>query len=185
VDISWTIIHVRNRQATRNSRLLFYQALFLYSIVLSKKSLCCLQQIYKFIHFSDNEAWPPECEAKLHTERPVLNFLVSKFQQVYVPEKQISIDEGMIPRKDRLIFKVYKHNRPDRYSIKACLVSESKSCYICNMDVYTGKSCKAYSNNTNSKVCGERKKNRKGETEKKAWTVQTKFCTATHAAEKL
>jgi hypothetical protein len=39
--------------------------------------------------------------------KPVLNFLVRKFQQVYVPEKQITIDEGMIAWNNQLIFTVY------------------------------------------------------------------------------
>jgi hypothetical protein len=51
--------------------------------------------------------------------RPVLNFLVSKLQQVDVPEKQITIYEGMIVWKDQLIFKVYAPDKPDSYGIKA------------------------------------------------------------------
>jgi hypothetical protein len=50
--------------------------------------------------------------------KPVLNFLVSKFQQVYVPEKQISIDEGMTAWKDQLIIRVYMPDKPDGYGIK-------------------------------------------------------------------
>jgi hypothetical protein len=49
-------------------------------------------------------------------------------------------DKGMMAWKDQPIFKVYMPNNPDRYGIKAYLVSESKSGYICNMKVYTGKS---------------------------------------------
>jgi hypothetical protein len=32
---------------------------------------------------------------RLYKVRPDINSLVSKFQQVYVPEKRISMDEGM------------------------------------------------------------------------------------------
>jgi hypothetical protein len=55
--------------------------------------------------------------------RPVLNTLVSIFQQVYVSEKQVSIDEGLIAWKDWLFFQVYMPDKPDRYGIKAYLVS--------------------------------------------------------------
>jgi hypothetical protein len=41
--------------------------------------------------------------------------------------------------KGWLIFKVHVTDQPDRYGIKAHLVSESKSGYMCNMEVYTGK----------------------------------------------
>jgi hypothetical protein len=91
-----------------------------------------------FYIFANIEAKLTECVAKLCKMRPVLKFLVSNFQQVYVPEKQISTYEGMIAWKDWFIFKVYVSDKPDRYGIKSYLVSESKSCYICNMEVYTG-----------------------------------------------
>jgi hypothetical protein len=48
-------------------------------------------------------------------------------------------------------------DKPYRYGIKAYLVSESESGYTCNIEVYTGKSHKAYFNNTSSKGSGERK----------------------------
>jgi len=49
-------------------------------------------------------------------------------------------DESMIAWKGWITFKVYTPNKPDRYGIKVYLVSESRSDYICNLEVYTGKS---------------------------------------------
>ena len=46
----------------------------------------------------------------------------------------------MIARKGWLISKVHIPNKPGRYGIKVYLVSVSMSDYICNMEVYTGKS---------------------------------------------
>jgi hypothetical protein len=88
-----------------------------------------------FLHFADNEARPTECEARSYKVRPAVNFLVNIFYQVYVPGKQISIDKGMIAWNDRLIFKICMSDKPDRCGIKAYLVSESESYYICNMEV--------------------------------------------------
>ena len=48
----------------------------------------------------------------------------------YVPEKQVSVGEGMNVSKGQLIFKVYVPDKPDRYSVKAYLVSECNSGYI-------------------------------------------------------
>jgi hypothetical protein len=48
-------------------------------------------------------------------------------------------DEAMILLKDQLDFKVYMPSKPDRYDIKAYLVSDSWSDYISNMEVCTGK----------------------------------------------
>jgi hypothetical protein len=59
---------------------------------------------------------------------------------VYIPEREISIDEGMMAWKGRLVFKVYMPDKPDKYGIKAYLVCESTSGYIWNLDIYSGKS---------------------------------------------
>jgi hypothetical protein len=47
---------------------------------------------------------------------------------------------GIIVWKGRLIFKVYMPEKPDKEGNNAYLVSESKSGYMCNKEVYTGKS---------------------------------------------
>jgi hypothetical protein len=57
---------------------------------------------------------------------------------MYVPEKEMSVDEGMTAWKDWFIFKVYMSAKPHRYGIKDYLICESQSGYICNMEVYTG-----------------------------------------------
>jgi hypothetical protein len=101
-----------------------------------KKCLSAIQQISKFIHSADNEVRPTDCEDRLYKVRSVLTSLVSTFQQVYVPEKQISIDEGMIAWKGCLIVNVYMPNKPGRCGIKACLVSEYGSGYIHTTQVY-------------------------------------------------
>jgi hypothetical protein len=98
-------------------------------MVWSKKSLCHFQQICKFKHFAKSEAKPNYCEDRRYRVRPVLHSIVGKFQQVYVPEKQISIALDMIAWKGQLI-----------YSIKAYLICESQSGYIYNVLVYTEKS---------------------------------------------
>jgi hypothetical protein len=44
--------------------------------------------------------------------------LSANVNRLYVPEKQISMDEGMMKWKDQLIFKVYMPDKPDRNGIK-------------------------------------------------------------------
>jgi len=48
-------------------------------------------------------------------------------------------DEAVFAWKSRLIVEVYMPHKPDSFSIKAHLVSESKCGYARNMEVYTGK----------------------------------------------
>jgi len=50
---------------------------------------------------------PADCEGSLTKVRPFLSSLASKLHQIYVPEKEMSIDEGMTVWKDWFIFKVY------------------------------------------------------------------------------
>jgi hypothetical protein len=90
------------------------------------KSPSTFLQISKNIHFMDNEARPADCDDRLYNVRPVLNSLVTKFEDVYVPEQQILIDEGMIAWKQRLIFRVYMPDKLDRYVIKAYLVQSPR-----------------------------------------------------------
>jgi hypothetical protein len=54
-------------------------------------------------------------------------------------EQHIAIDEGIVPWKGRLSFRQYLPNKPDRFGIKLYQLSESKSGYICDFEVYTGK----------------------------------------------
>ena len=62
--------------------------------------------------------------------------MLHQFKSIWVPRREISIDEGTIPFKGRLNFKVYNPNKPDKYGIKTYKVCDSTNGY-CNMfDVY-------------------------------------------------
>lgn len=91
------------------------------------------------MHFADKEARPTDYEDILYKVRPVLNSLVSKLQQVYIPGRRTSIDEDMTMLQCLLILDMYMPKKPDRYDIKVYVVSESKSCYVYNVELHTGK----------------------------------------------
>ena len=68
----------------------------------------------------------------------VLLLMLDQFKNVWVPRREISIDEGTIPFKGRVSFKVYNPNKPDKYGIKTYKVCDATNGY-CNMfDVYVG-----------------------------------------------
>lgn len=52
--------------------------------------------------------------------------------------EQLSLDEGVLAWRGRLIFKTYNPLKPDKYGIKGYIVSESKSGYVWRYDVYCG-----------------------------------------------
>ena len=67
----------------------------------------------------------------------ILLLMLGQFKSVWVPRREISIDEGTIPFKGRVSFKVYNPNEPDKHGIKTYKVCDSTN--GCNMfDDYVG-----------------------------------------------
>jgi len=94
--------------------------------------------IWRFLHYIDEES--RDKDDKLYKVRPLINKLISGFQQHYILDKDLSLDEGVIPTKNRLGFKQYLKDKPVKWGIKTYMLCESKSGYVYNLEVYTGKS---------------------------------------------
>ena len=54
--------------------------------------------------------------------------------------QECTIDEAMIPFKDRLGFKQYMRNKPTKWGIKVFVLADATNGYVRNLQVYTGKS---------------------------------------------
>ena len=76
---------------------------------------------------------------KIYKARPILNHILPKFRHYYIPECEVSLDEGMIPTKNHLSFRQYIKDKPIKWGIKTFILCESKTGYIVNAEVYTGK----------------------------------------------
>ena len=76
---------------------------------------------------------------KLYKIRPIVSHLQNKFGAVYKCEKNISIDESMIPFKGRLKFKQRMPMKPVKYGIKLNEVCESRTGYCSQFSVYLRK----------------------------------------------
>ena len=48
---------------------------------------------------------------KIYKLRPILNNILNKFRVYYVPECELSLDEGVIPTKNKLSFKQYINDK--------------------------------------------------------------------------
>ena len=70
--------------------------------------------------------------------RPVIDTLITKFQDTYTPEEQMTIDEAICPFRGRIFFRVYIKGKPHKYGIKIFELCEAKSGYVYNLEVYTG-----------------------------------------------
>lgn len=96
--------------------------------------------IWRFLHFNDNTARPANDTDRLYKVRPVLDHLVTKFREMYQPNTNICIDEGMLLWRGRLAFRVYNPQKPIKYGIKSYILCDSETGYCFNMKPYCGES---------------------------------------------
>ena len=69
---------------------------------------------------------------KICKVRIMLDRMLPLFRRYYSPRQQLSLDEGMIPTKNRLAIKQYIRDKPVRWGSKSFLLCEAKTGYILN-----------------------------------------------------
>ena len=76
--------------------------------------------ILKFLHFNDNSTYDPNDpdRDRLHKVRPFLDLIRNRFQRVYKPGKNLSVDESLILFKGRIHFRQYIKTKRARFGIK-------------------------------------------------------------------
>ena len=62
--------------------------------------------------------------------QPVIDTLITKFQDVYTPGEQLTINEAISP-----FIRVYIKGKPHKYGIKTFELCEAKSGYVYNLDI--------------------------------------------------
>ena len=100
-------------------------------------------QIHRYLHFSDNTLLPQLGESgydRLGKVRPVMEKLQERFLEVYYPHCENAIDEAMIPFQGRSSLKQYMPAKPVKRGIKVWCRADSHNGYMCEMQVYTGRS---------------------------------------------
>jgi len=95
--------------------------------------------IWSLLHCVNEDDPQLDKTDKIYKTRPVFNHLIDKFKHYYVPNCELSLDEGMIPTKNKLSFKQYIKDKPIRWGIKTFLLCDSENGYIVNAEVYTGR----------------------------------------------
>ncbi|KAM5148076.1 uncharacterized protein ACMZJ9_011736 [Mantella aurantiaca] len=90
--------------------------------------------IMKFLHFTNNEEFDETTHPapKLRKIWEVFQMVVKNFQQTYVPERDISIDESLMAYKGRLSRIQYIASKRARFGIKSYMLCESSTGYIWN-----------------------------------------------------
>ena len=85
---------------------------------------------------------PPKGEQgndPLFKVRPLIDLLSTNFRSVYQPQRQVLIDETMVPFKGRLAYKQRIPSKPVRDGIKIFQLTESPSGYSWSFEIYAGK----------------------------------------------
>lgn len=98
--------------------------------------------IWEFLHLVDNNNAPPHDTPmydKLYKIRPFLDKIVPKWTESYVASRNVSVDESMIAYKGRTPgMTQYMPAKPHKWGIKAWVLSEAKTGYMCNFSIYRG-----------------------------------------------
>lgn len=96
------------------------------------------RQIWRAWHFNNNENVQDDSD-RLCKVRPLLDFFLPKFKEVYKPIQQLSLEEGIVPWRGRLFFRDYNAGKMIKYGILVRMVCESNTGYICNFEIYCGE----------------------------------------------
>jgi hypothetical protein len=99
-----------------------------------------LEIMCKFLHFTDNESKSNfEGPEKLFKIFPVLSYLSNKFQELYLPNQDISVDKSLMLWKGPYVFQPLKASK---FGIKTNELCDATTGYLWSFLVYTGKDTK-------------------------------------------
>ena len=85
-------------------------------------------EITRYLHFNYSTSKPPLVHVahdRLHMVRPVIEYLVEKFQSKYYPTMNISVDTRILPFLSRL----------SKDAIKVWLAADTSNGFVLNFDV--------------------------------------------------
>ena len=95
------------------------------------------------MHFADNDTLPARGEEDYSRTKkvdPVISTLKQNFQAAYYPNRELSIDEAMIPFKSRSSMKQYVPLKPVKRGFKVWAMAHTLNGYMYDFSVYTGAS---------------------------------------------
>lgn len=70
----------------------------------------------------------------------IITYLTQLFSNVYSPNQELSIDEGMCKYQGRYSFKTYMPSKPTKIGMKFYILTDSVTGYVINFKLYTGQS---------------------------------------------
>lgn len=99
-------------------------------------------QILRYLHFVDNKTLAARGEEgydKLGKIRPFLERVIGRFQHVYSPSRNLSVEETLIKFKGHLSWRQFMKDKPARFGLKKVTPADSANGCVLHIIVYTGK----------------------------------------------
>ncbi len=100
------------------------------------------REISRYLHYVDNTTLAPRNTPtydRLGKVRPLLDYIQSRFSQVYNPSRELAVDEAMIKFQGQSSLKQFMPNKPVKRGIKVWVLADSTNGYFSRLEVYTGK----------------------------------------------
>ena len=72
----------------------------------------------------------------IHKICPFITHLNQQFQKVYVPDKNVCIDEALCPFKGRSWFRAYMKDKPTKWGLKFYKLCESSTGYVFHFEMF-------------------------------------------------
>jgi len=96
--------------------------------------------IFRCIRFDDAAARRrTRSTDKLAPIRDVFEHCVMSFQNCYIPNENVTVDEQLVIFRGRCLFRQFIFSKPGKYEIKMWALCNSMTSYVNNMQVYTGR----------------------------------------------
>ena len=99
--------------------------------------------IHRYLHFADSTHLLLPGEPgydRLGKVRVIMERIQERFLDIYKPHCENAIDEAMIPFQGRSSLKQYMPAKPVKRGIKVWCRADSHNGYLCEFQVYTGRS---------------------------------------------
>ena len=113
-----------------------------YAPIASRISRDHFLDISRFLHFVDNSTLLLRTDPnfdQLQKVRPVIDAVKKACRTVFDPSKDILVDEAMIAFKGRSSIKQYMPQKPVKRGLKVWVMADSKTGFVSQFNVYTGK----------------------------------------------
>ena len=115
---------------------------FNYRPLSSRISRTRFLDIHRFLHFVDNDLLPSYGDqqySKIQKVKPILTYISSKLCDLFIPNRDLSVDEAMVKYKGHSSIKQYMPQKPVKRGFKIWMLADSDTGYVMKFSVYEGK----------------------------------------------